>query len=166
MRSRVRRKHSHARQRHDRYHSMQPRVPRTHSHARRSHDRYHSISIARSPHAFTRSPTSRPISLHINRTFAARVHTLANVTIDITPYQSSVRRTRSRTRQRHDGYHPISIVRLPHPFTRSPRSRSISPHINRAFATAIHAFAKVKIDIAPYRSHVRRSRSHDRGGDD
>src|SRR5687768_7836065 len=90
----------------------------------------------------------------------------ATATIDITPYQLHVRRTHSRTRGGHDRYHPISIVRSPHPFTHSRRPRSISPHINRAFAVPIHTLAEATIDLTPYQSHVRRTHSHTRGGHD
>jgi hypothetical protein len=73
----------------------------------------------RLPHPFTRSPRSRSISPHINRAFAAPIHAFAEVTIDITPYQSRVRHGHSRVRQGQDRYRPISIARSPEPFARS-----------------------------------------------
>jgi hypothetical protein len=124
-------------------------VRRTRSCARRGHDRDHPISIVRSPDPFVRSPRARSISPHILRALAA-------ATMDTTPYPSCVRHTHSCARRGHDGYHSISIVRSPHPFTRSPQPRSISPHIHHAFAVPIRTLAAGTIDMTPYPSCARR----------
>jgi hypothetical protein len=129
----------------------QSHVRRTHSHARGDHDRYHPISIACPPHPFTHSRSPRLISPHINRPFAAPNHRLAKATIDITPYQSHVRRLHSQAHRVHHRYHPISIARPPHPFTHSQSPRSISPHIDRAFAASprsrLISFRSIRIHL-------------------
>ncbi len=142
--------------------ARQPHVRRTRSQRRRGHDRYAPISIARSPHPFTASPSPRLICLHINRAFPAPIHGLAESMIDMPPYQSRVRRMHSRRRRVHDRYALISIARSPNAFTASPRPRLICPYINRAFPERIHGIAEATIDIPPYQSHVPRTRSQSR----
>jgi hypothetical protein len=92
------------------------------------------ISLASPPHLFTRSPTPRSISPHIDRAFDVSVHTVDRATIDITPHQSHLRRTCSHGHRSQDRYHRISIGRSTYLFIRSPGPRLISPHINRTLA--------------------------------
>jgi hypothetical protein len=114
------------------------RALRTRSQTRRGHDGYGPISIARAPYPFTDSPRSRWIWPHIHRACSVPVHGLAEVAMDMAPYPSCVLRTRARTRRGRDGYAPISIVCALYPFTDSPRSRRICPHIHRDCSAPVH----------------------------
>ena len=59
-----------------------------------------------------------------------------------------------------------SIARLTHLFTRSPRPRLRSPHVNRMLTAPIHTVADATIEVTPCQSGARRTFSHGRRAHD
>jgi hypothetical protein len=116
---------------------------------RRVQDGYGPISIVRTATPFTGPRRPRWIWPHIDRSYGAPFPGSGESMMDMPAYRSSVRRVHSRVRRSQDGYALISIVGPPSP-------RWISPHIDRPYGESVHGSAEAAMDMAPYRSFVRR----------